>query len=53
MAKSTLSGVLSVIASRLQQLYLNDLQRLWFKGFGFKVSGLFSFGKKNGQVYLN
>lgn len=41
MAKSTLSWVLSVIASRLQQLYLNDLQRLWFKGFGFKVSGLF------------
>lgn len=40
MAKSTLFWVSST-ASKLQQLYLNALQRLWFKGSGFKEIALF------------
>lgn len=41
MAKATLFWVPSLIAWRLQHLYLNALQRLWFKGSGFKGIALF------------
>lgn len=43
MANSTLFWVSSTTASKLQQLYLDALKRLWFKGSGFKGIALFFF----------